>query len=135
MIERAEVDAGQTVGGDANAGSFSADFVLCSPDGKQRFCLTGLVDTRRPYTIVPRETLEALGVKREHYQRFRREDGFVRNLGVGFVKMELQGKMGSAHIVFGDDCHETIIGSLALARFGLAADPARQELIPGLLRL
>lgn len=39
--------------------------------------------------------------------------------------MELQGKTGRAHIVFGDDRHESVIGSLTLSAFALAADPGK----------
>ncbi len=133
--ERKRPLAGHTIGGDAAAGTFSADFTIYEPDGIQSRRLNGVVDTRRLYSIVPREILESLGVEREHYRRFRREDGFVRQLGVGLVRMELQGKTSRAHIVFGDDRHETVIGSMTLAAFALAADPAQQQLVPGLLRL
>ena len=133
--ERKRALAGHTIGGDAAAGTFSADFTIYGPDGVQSHRLNGVVDTRRLYSIVPREILESLGVKREHYRRFRREDGFVRQLGVGLVKMELQGKTSRTHIVFGDDRHETVIGSMTLAGFALAADPEQERLAPGLLTL
>ena len=79
--------------------------------------------------------MKGLGIKREHYRRLRRDDGFVRQLGVGLVKMALQNKTSLTHIVFGDDRHEIIMGSLALSTFGLAADPEQKRLVPGLLAL
>lgn len=133
--ERQRVLAGHTIGGDTTAGTFSVDFTIYGPDGVQARHRNGVVDTRPLYSTVPRETLEALGVKREHYRRFRREDGFVRQLGVGLVKMELQGKTSRAYVVFGDDRRETVIGSMTLAGFALAADPEQEQLIPGLLTL
>ena len=133
--ERKRPLAGHTIGGDVAAGTFSVDFTIYGADGIQSRRLNGVVDTRRLYSIVPREILEALEVRREHYRRFRREDGFVRQLGVGLVKMELQGKTSRTYIVFGDDQHETVIGSMTLASFALAADPAHERLVPGLLTL
>ena len=127
--------AGHTIGGDAAAGTFSVDFTIYGADGIQSHRLNGVVDTRRLYSIVPREILEALEVKREHYRRFRREDGFVRQLGVGLVTMELQSKTSRTHVVFGDDRHETVIGSMTLAAFALAADPEQERLVAGLLTL
>ena len=135
MDDQVRVYAGHTVGGNDRAGTFSVSFTLNGADGTQSRLLTGVVDTRKLHTIVPREILEALGIKREHYRRFRREDGFVRNLGVGLVRIELQGHVGSTHIVFGDDRHETVIGSMTLARFALAVDPDQEKLIPGVLTL
>ena len=89
--------------------------------------LTGLVDTRRLYSIVPAPILEELGVKREEYRRFRREDGFVRQLGIGLARLELHGKTASVYIVFGDDPQETVIGAMTLTVFGLAADPIQER--------
>ena len=133
--ERKRALAGHTIGGDTAAGTFSVDFTIYGPDGVQARHLNGVVDARQLYSTVPRETLEALGVKREHYRRFRREDGFVRQLGVGLVKMELQGKTSRVYVVFGDDRRETVIGSMTLATFALAADPEQERLVPGLLTL
>lgn len=135
MNARARDYAGHTIGGNALAGTFSVEFTIYGPDGTPSAPLTGVVDTRRVHTVVPRDILETLGVQREYYERFRREDGFVRNLGVGLARMELMGKAHSEYIVFGDDPHEIVIGSLTLAGFGLAADPAEQRLTPGLLIL
>lgn len=131
MPER--VYAGHTIGGDAAAGTFSVDFTIHA--GGQSRALTGLVDTRRLYSIIPAQILEELGIKREDYQRFRREDGFVRQLGIGMARMELHDATATAHIVFGDDRQETVIGSLTLSTFGLAADPEQKRLVKGLLTL
>ena len=131
MPER--VYAGHTIGGDAAAGTFSVDFTIHA--GGQSRALTGLVDTRRLYSIIPAQILEELGIKREDYQRFRREDGFVRQLGTGMVRMELHDATVPVHIVFGDDRQETVIGSLTLSTFGLAADPEQKLLVKGLLTL
>ena len=134
--ERKRTLAGHIIGGHAASGTFSVDFTVHGADGVPSQMLTGLVDTRRLYSIVPAQILAKLGIRREHYRQFRREDGFVRQLGVGLVKMELQGKIAfTAHIVFGDDLHETIIGSMTLAAFALAADPEQRQLVPGLLTL
>ena len=133
--ERKRTLAGHTVGGDAKSATFSVDFTVHGADDFPSRTLTGLVDTRRLYSIVPAQILTELGIRREHYRQFRRGDGFVRQLGVGLVKMELQGKIAPAHVVFGDDLHETIIGSMTLAAFALAADPEQRQLVPGLLTL
>ena len=128
-----QVYAGHTIGGADTAGSFSVDFTIYA--NQQSRALAGLVDTRRLYSIVPAQILEDLGVKRNDYQRFRRADGFVRQLGIGLALMELQGKTAPVHIVFGDDRQETVIGSMTLATFGLAADPVQERLVQGLLTL
>lgn len=94
-----------------------------------------LVDTRKLHSIVPARILDELGIKREYYQRFRREDGFVRQLGIGLAKTGLQGKTSHDYIVFGDDLHEAVVGSMTLTIFALAADPEQGRLVPGILTL
>lgn len=128
-----QVYAGHTIGGADAAGSFSVDFTIYA--NQQSRALTGLVDTRRLYSIIPAQILEDLGIIRDDYQRFRRADGFVRQLGIGLAFMELQGETAPVHIVFGDDRQETVIGSMTLATFGLAADPVQERLVKGLLTL
>ena len=133
--ERKRTLAGHTIGGHAASGTFSVDFTVHGADDFPSRTLMGLVDTRRLYSIVPAQILAKLGIRREHYRQFRREDGFVRQLGVGLVKMELQGKTALTHVVFGDDLRETVIGSMTLVAFALAADPEQRQLVPGLLTL
>ena len=133
--ERERIFAGQTIGGDSVAGTFSIEFTVHSADGLRLRTLTSLVNTRRLYSIIPAQILTELGIQREHYQRFRRADDFVRQLGIGLVKMELQNETGLTHVVFGDDLAETVIGSMTLASFAVAADPEQQRLVPGLLTL
>ena len=129
------VYAGQTIGGDAVAGTFSVPFTIYWPDGILTRCWDGVVDPHRLYSIIPRQFFEELGVPRDHCQRFRRKDGLVKQVGIGSVRMELDGKTSHNQVVFGDDLHETVIGSITVTVSALASDPERKRLVLGLITL
>ena len=84
--------AGHAVGGNDEACAFGIKFTIYSADGQQSHTLTGVVDTGQQYSTIPSTILDGLGIAREHHLRFRRDDGFVRQLAVGWVKMDLQDK-------------------------------------------
>jgi hypothetical protein len=127
--------AGHVVGGNDEACAFGIEFTIYSADGQQSHTLTGMVDTGQQYSTIPSTILDGLGIVREHHLRFRRDDGFVRQLAVGWVKMDLQDKTSSCPLVFGDDPTKTVIGRATLTYFAFAADPEQQRLVPGLLSL
>lgn len=128
------VYAGQVIGGDA-APTFDMQFTIRSQDEEQSRTLTGIVNAQKLYSIVPARILDELGVTRRDYVRFLREDGLVRQLGVGWATMELQSKTSHTCIVFGDDPNETVIGRMTLTDFAFAADPDQKRLIPGVFTL
>ena len=128
------VYAGQVISGGAEP-TFDVEFIIRGQDEAKSHTLIGKVNAQKLYSIVPARILDELGITRRDYVRFRREDGFVRQLGVGWAKMELQSKTSHTCIVFGDDPNETVIGSMTLVDFAFAADPDQKRLIPGVFRL
>lgn len=124
---------GTTVGGEV--GTFSADFVLWNADQTASRSLNGLVDTGASYTMIPASILEDLGIAREETRTFELADGSRRRYDLGFPRMELAGKRGRVHVIFGPENTRILIGALALEVFALAADAKYRRLIPAVLTL
>ena len=124
---------GTTVGGEV--GTFSADFILWNADQTVSRTLNGLVDTGASYTMVPASILEELGIAREETHTFQLADGSRRSYDLGFARMELAGKRGRVHLIFGPENTRILIGALALEVFALAADAKYGRLIPAVLTL
>ena len=128
------VYAGQVISGDDEP-TFDMQFTVRGQNEGQSRTLTGIVNAQKLYSIVPARIFDELGVTRRDYVRFRREDGFVRQLGIGWATMELQSKTSYSSIVFGDDPNETVIGRMTLIDFAFAADPDQKRLVPGVFTL
>ena len=121
---------GTTVGGEVS--TFKADFVIRSRvDTGRSETLSGVVDTGASYTVVPAPILDELGVEREQSINFTLADGSKRDLDIGWVQMELEGRMGHVYVVFGPDNSPILLGAMALETFALAADAKNRRLIPG----
>ncbi len=124
---------GTTVGG--LVGTFYADFTLLSRDRSRSRTLNGLVDTGASYTMVPASVLEELGVQREAVEAFILADGSRREMSIGLVTMELDGRRRSVYAIFGAEGVKILLGAMALEAFALAADAKNGRLIPGELTL
>ena len=124
---------GTTVGGPV--GTFYADFTLLSQDRTRSCALNGLVDTGASYTMAPASILEELGVQREATETFILADGSRREMSIGLVNMELDGRRRSVYAIFGDEGVKVLLGAMALEAFALAADAKNRRLIPGELTL
>ena len=130
------IQAGSVIGCEPDSpATFPTELTLYRPDGTDCRTLTGLVDTRMFYTVVPEAILSDLGVAPECEQRFHFPDGAVVKLPVAWVSVALPGKSGQALIAFGKDADQTIIGRETLVGLALAADPKNRRFIPTLLHL
>ena len=124
---------GTTVGG--AVGTFYADFTLWGPDRIRSRTLNGLVDTGASYTMVSASILEELGVRRADTENFILADGSRREMSIGLVDMELDGRHRSVYVIFGPEDVKVLLGAMALEAFALAADAKNRRLIPGELTL
>ncbi len=121
---------GTTVGGEV--GTFKVDFVIRNRlDTGRSETLSGVVDTGASYTVVPAPILDELGVEREQSVNFTLADGSKRDMDIGWVQMELEGRMGHVYVVFRPDNSPILLGAMALETFALAADAKNRRLIPG----
>jgi predicted aspartyl protease len=113
-------------------GTFKADFVIRNrADTGRSQALSGVVDTGASYTVVPATILDALGVEQEQSINFTLADGSKRDMDIGWVQMELEGRTGHVYVVFGPDNSPVLLGAMALETFALAADAKNRCLVPG----
>ena len=124
---------GTTVGGEV--GTFSVDFVIWSRDRTSHRTLNGLVDTGASFSLIPESVLDELGVEREEAVNFRLADGTRRELFIGRVDMDLEGRTRNVYVVFGTDSNNVLLGAMAMEAFALAADAKNRRLIPAELTL
>ncbi len=116
-------------------GTFSVDFVIWNRDRTESRSLNGLVDTGASYTLVPESILDELEAEREEAMNFRLADGSLRELFIGRVDMDLQGRTRNVYVIFGTDDNNVLLGAMALEAFALAADAKHRRLIPAELTL
>ncbi len=88
-----------------------------------------LVDSGAFYTVLPEKELKKLGIKPTRQETFILANGEKVSKSVGNAYFELQGKIGAAPVVFGDD-EIYLLGATALESVGMMLDPLRRELKP-----
>ena len=119
---------GTTIGGEV--GTFFVDFVLWNWQRNSSQSLNGLVDTGSTYTQAPASILEDLGVERTETVRLRLADGSRTEQSLGWVVVELQGRLRAVNILFGPEGSSILLGALTLEECGFAADVFNKQLIP-----
>lgn len=89
-----------------------------------------LIDSGAVYSVVPKKTLQKLGIKPLTEQEFRLADGskITRKKGIALFKYE--DKVGGADVIFGEKEDSRLLGAFTLEALGLALDPLRRELKP-----
>ena len=131
--ERWIILPGSTVGGEV--GIFSVDFTIRHRNGDKSHALNGVVDTGSSFVIIPDHVLDEMGVEREEQALFRLADGSVREMSLGEILLDLDGRTKTVQVVFGPDSRKVLLGAMALEAFGLAADAKNHRLIPAELTL
>ena len=89
-----------------------------------------LVDTGAIYSVVPRETLEALGVTQLERREFTLADGTHHPYDVGEAFFELADRVGTSKVIFGPPGVVPLLGALTLESLGLMVNPVTRELLP-----
>ena len=89
-----------------------------------------LVDTGSTYTVLPRETLEKLGIEQEGQRSFELGDDQIVEYPIGYARMRLDEDQTIVLVVFGPEESDPLLGATALEHLSLAVDPIHQRLIP-----
>lgn len=89
-----------------------------------------VLDSGAEYSVVPRETLHALGIAPHATQTLLFGDGSEVVRGEGVALFEFQGASGESPVLFGEPEDDTVLGKITLARLGFFLDPFRRELRP-----
>ena len=89
-----------------------------------------MVDTESPYPFIPADLLRDLNVLPLGRIPYELSDGRLVDFDEGQVKMRINGREWTVPVVFAPKGATPRLGRVALAIFGLAADPVNQRLIP-----
>ena len=87
-----------------------------------------LVDTGATDCLVPRQYLEAIGIKPEGQRFYELADGKSIRFDIAVARVEFMGEFVGATIIFGDDAAEPLLGVTALESVGIEVDPSNQTL-------
>jgi len=89
-----------------------------------------LVDTGALYSVLPRSTLEEIGVSPIGREEFTLADGTHKRYSVGEAFFEFGGKAGTSKVVFAPRGATPLLGTLTLESLGLMVNPITRELAP-----
>jgi len=94
-----------------------------------------LIDIGAIHSLVPRQTLDALGIEPYKKLTFILADGTKVERQVGDAYFEYQGEGGAAPVIFGEAGDEALLGAMTLESLGLVLNPFQRELFPMRLML
>ncbi len=87
-----------------------------------------LVDTGATDSLVPRQHLEAIGLKPEGQRTCEPADGTELKLDITVGRIEFMGEFVGGTIIFGRADAEPLLGVTALESVGIEVDPLNQRL-------
>lgn len=87
-----------------------------------------LVDTGATDSLVPRQHLEAIGLKPDAERVYELADGSELTIGVALAKIEFMGEFVGGTVLFGAPNAEPLLGVTALESVGIEVDPLNQRL-------
>ncbi len=87
-----------------------------------------LVDTGAIDSLVPRQHLEAIGLKPKAQRVYELADGSEVKLDITTGDIEFMGEIVGGTIIFGDPNAEPLLGVTALESVGIEVDPRNQRL-------
>ncbi|WP_089728173.1 clan AA aspartic protease [Candidatus Thiosymbion oneisti] len=87
-----------------------------------------LVDTGAVDSLVPKDRLEAIGLKPKAKHIYELADGSEAKMDITTGDIEFMGEIVGGTIIFGDAESEPILGVTALESVGIVVDPRNQTL-------
>jgi len=94
-----------------------------------------IVDTGAVYTIIPRETLERLGIRGRSRRRFYKVSKQAIERDVGIAVVEAMGSEAGTTVILGETGDMPLLGVTALGELGLEVDPVTRQIKPATLFL
>ena len=112
-------------------GEFSVELELAGAAAGPSAVIRAVVDTGIAYTAIPESVLHALGVQPVARRKFLREaDGRQVEGAVGEVRIRYGDMAHTSPVMFAPDDAAPRLGRVTLQIFQMAADPARERLVP-----
>lgn len=112
-------------------GVFSVTIEIENPlhRGERRAVAGALVDTGPELTMVPRATLESLGIGVQKRLRLRTADGRVTMREIGYAIVHAAGVETNDEVVFGEEGDMVLLGSRSLEGMNLRVDAREKRLV------
>jgi predicted aspartyl protease len=110
-------------------GTFYRPLTLIGPTGEST-SLNGMVDTGAHFTVVPRSTLQRLGVQSLRRIPVQFANGNLGEWDLGQVIAQLEEQESPILVLFGEDEGMVLIGAHALGALLLDADVVEKKLVP-----
>ena len=110
-------------------GAVNANVVISNPANRAKsWEEVFLVDTGATDSLVPRQHLEAIGLKPEAPRTYLLADGSEVQMDIAVARIELMGEIVGGTVLFGDADTEPLLGITALESLGIEIDPLNQRL-------
>ena len=87
-----------------------------------------LVDSGATDSLVPRQHLEAIGLKPRGRRIYEMADGSQMTMDVTTAEVEIMGEIVGTTIVYGETDNEPLLGVTVLQSAGIAIDPRSESL-------
>lgn len=108
-------------------GIVNANVIISNPiDRNRRWEGQFLVDTGATDSLVPRQHLEAIGLKPEAQRRYLLADGTEIRMDIAIARIELMGEIVGSTVLFGDENTEPLLGVTALESLGIEINPLKE---------
>ncbi len=92
--------------------------------------LKAIADTGAIFSLLPRDTLEGLGITPYRRETFHLADGREITRQLGDVFLKINGKVGTVPAIFGEPTDTPLLGVTALEILGFTVDPRTRRLEP-----
>ena len=89
-----------------------------------------IADTGAIFSVIPKSTLEQLGITPYAEETFHLADGSEIRCGLGDVFIRIDGKSRTVPTIFGEPNDMPLLGVTALEIHGFAVDPRTRKLEP-----
>ena len=110
-------------------GVVNANVVISNPADRARSWEGDfLIDTGATDSLVPRQHLEAIGLKPEAQRTYLLADGSEVKVDVAVARIELMGEIVGGTVLFGEADTDPLLGATALESLGIEVDPLNQRL-------
>ena len=112
-------------------GTFTQRIIITNPENPEKSLeIEAVVDTGATYTWIPKDKLEAIGLKPRYIRKFKVATGEIIERPVTEALIELNGERLHTLVAFGDIGSEPLLGAFTLEAFGLIVDPTNKTLVP-----
>ena len=111
-------------------GTFNVTIQVGNLNGEHHADVEVTVDTGAITTVIPRSTLEGLGINPTKRQTFEFAGGERVQLDMAEARAVVEGRETSTWIIFGEEGMSPLLGVYTLEGVLMAVDPYNQRLIP-----